>query len=144
MDNLKEKIFDILVNYFNSVESKGLELIMKEIELWKSSNEESEKPEKINIFYDEIKKTLLNYNVSINADNPTNVLKALNDLFNKYYDQTTKDYIYKIDDLLKYVQDTNLKLTNENKLLHRDINLLVVENEELKTKLKMLKLIGGS
>lgn len=144
MDELKQKIFDILLNNYNSVESKALELIMQEIESWKNSkvwvNEEAEKPE-INIFYDEIKNTLINYNVLINEDNPMNVLKALNDLYNAYYEQTRKDYIDMVRDLLGYVQDTNLKLNNENKSLNQDINILSTENENLKTKLKMVKIL---
>lgn len=102
---------------------------------------DQEKP-KINIFYDEIKKVLDKYYIIKNeTDCSAEILKELSNLYDIYYNQTKKNYVDMIEKSYDFIKVEQEILKNENKSLNQDINLLVAENEKLKTKIKMNKIL---
>ena len=90
--------------------------------------------------YDKIKQRVINYlkryDLYIEDESFVNDLYKM---FNEYQEKSNKNYHIMVDDLINNYLDTNNKLNTENRSLSQDVSNLLLKNEDLKLKLKMIK-----
>jgi len=91
--------------------------------------------------YNKIKKIFRNYlnQKELYVDEDTTLIDALYKMFNEYQSKPNKNYHIMVEDLIDNLKYANDKLSKENSSMCQDISNLLLKNEDLKLKLKMIK-----
>jgi hypothetical protein len=90
--------------------------------------------------YDKIKQIVINYlkRYDLYVEDTT-LIDDLYKMFNEYQEKSNKNYHMIIEDLIDNLKYTNDKLSKENGFMCKDVSNLLLKNEDLKLKLKMIK-----
>jgi hypothetical protein len=91
--------------------------------------------------YNKIKKIFRNYlnQKELYVDEDTTLIDDLYKMFNEYQSKSNKNYHIMVEDLIDNLKYANDKLSKENSSMCQDISNLLLKNEDLKLKLKMIK-----
>jgi len=90
--------------------------------------------------YNKIKKMVINYlkRYDLYVEDGA-FIDDLYKMFNEYQEKSNRDYKIMVEDLIDNLKYANDKLSKENSSMCQDISNLLLKNEDLKLKLKMIK-----